>query len=293
MSWMPIMGTKVQNTAAWMAGCRASLPKISLDIFAKLWLNPAALKKHSEYVTDVSPLEDVCLSLRNRFFLEHVEKFLLEDKGIFINLGAGFSSLSYLLPDGHNYIEIDHPNNIRRKKKLVSQLVVKGLLPKRSIDFISVDLNNLGEINTLQEALQKKVKQKRCFLLMEGLLYYLSQTSADALFKLANKILSPGSQFGLVTWNPETFKYPVYKRFEQFLQEKGQSLPKFICHNPSQIASLAHYQLVKQVDYKMLSAEYTNSPLKDSDDAFWEIMTILERETNEYTLPNPASSDLR
>jgi len=266
--------SKTEDTAAWMAGCRASQPEISLDIFANLWLDDPAREKYKEYVTEVSPTEDICLSLRNRFFLKCIGEYLSNyANGTFINLGAGFSSLSWLLPANHNYIEIDCQNNIRTKRRLVDQLVTRGQLPERNLQFISCDLSDLEQINILIKKLHRLINHKKCFLLMEGLLYYLP-TSANALLKLADEILFPGSQLGVVTWDPGTFNYPVFKRFCQFMQEKGRPVPKFVYHDPVQIASRARYKLVRQTNYKELSG----FSLKSRDDVFWETLTILTKE---------------
>ena len=270
---------KTKDTAFWMAGCRAELVELSKDIYAEHWLNDASRVKHKEYTTKVSPTENIALSLRNRFFLEEITTYLAQNpRAAFINMGSGFSSYPFLKPEDNVYIEIDHPDNIKKKKEKIRQLQKKGLLPRRNIKFYSANLEESSQIESLIPTLKQYTKREKSFLLYEGLIYYLSEQSAERLFNLATEIQTPKSRLGIVSWNPGAFDYPVYKRFEEFMKQKGKKIPKFICHDPDSIANLPDYNLLQQTDYIELSNRFRmTKPLTPEEDVFWETLTILEK----------------
>jgi len=270
---------KTKDTAFWMAGCRAELVELSKDIYAEHWLNDASRAKHKEYTAKVSPTENIALSLRNRFFLEEITTYLSQNPGAaFINIGSGFSSYPFLMPEDNIYVEIDHSDNIKKKKEKIRQLEKESLLPKRDIKFYSANLEELSQIESLIPRLKEYAKGEKSFVLYEGLIYYLPEQSTERLFNLAAEIQTPGSRLGIVSWNHGAFDYPVYKRFEEFMRQKGKNLPKFICHNPDSIANLPDYNLLQQTDYIKLSNRFRmTKPLTPEEDVFWETITILEK----------------
>jgi len=270
---------QANDTAFWMAGCRAELPELSKDIYAKHWLNKASKKKHQEYTTQVSPTENIALSLRNRFFFEEISAYLAKNpNSVFINIGAGFSSYPFLMNENGSYFEADCAENINKKKKRIKELQDKNLLPKRNITFHSVNLNCLSEIEQLKKELLGYIGNRKSFILYEGLIYYLPAESTEKLFSLARDIQRPESYLGIVSWNIGTFDYPVYKRFRAFMTVSGQDVPKFTCHDSDFINKISGYKLVKQTGYIELSERFgMTKPLKSDDDVFWEQMTVLTK----------------
>lgn len=270
---------KTKDTAFWMAGCRAELVELSKDIYAEYWLNDASRAKHKEYTTKVSPTENIALSLRNRFFLEEITTYLTQNpKAAFINIGSGFSSYPFLMPENNTYLEIDHPDNIKKKKEKIRELQKDYLLPKRNIKFYPANLEESFQVESLIPTLKEHTKGEKSFLLYEGLIYYLSKQSSERLFNLAAELQTPKSRLGIVSWNPGSFDYPVYKRFKEFMKQKGKEIPKFIRHDPNSIANLTGYGLIQQTDYVKLSNRFKmTKPLTSKDDVFWETLTILEK----------------
>ena len=270
----------IHDTAFWMAGCRAELPELSKDIYAGYWLNEASKKKHKEYIRYVSPTENITLSLRNRFFLEEITSYLAQEpEAVFINIGAGFSSYPFLMAKDRIYCEIDCTDNIRKKKQKIKQLQDSGLLPKRDIRFYSVDLDDLSQIDSLADELKDFVGDRKSFVLLEGLIYYLSTESVEKLFKLAAAVQTQDSRLGLNSWTPDAFDYPVYKRFEEFFRlQHEEEPPAFIYHNPDSFRDIDGYKLVQQTDYVKLSKRFgMSNPLKTEDDVFWETISILKK----------------
>lgn len=270
---------KVEDTASWMAGCRAEMPELSGDKYAHLWLNPASRVKHKDYTTKVSPSENIALSLRNRFFLERIRTFFASDPdAVLVNIGAGFSSYPFLLDGNRTYFEADCPDNISEKVRKIKELYADHLLPRRDIGFYPIDLCDQQDISSMFEDIGNFVRGKKSFILLEGLVYYLPPESTASLFCHAAAVQEFGSLLGVVSWDPGTLELPVYERFQRYMLIEGQTLPMFTCHNPHSIAELSGYRLKEQTGYVELSKEFRMpQPLKSSEDVFWERITILER----------------
>ncbi len=272
---------EIQNTAFWMAGCRAAITGLSRDIYADLWLNLASRAKHKEYTTLVSPTENIALSLRCRFFLEEVSSYLRQHPdAVFVNIGAGFCSYPFLLPEGSTCIEVDTPENVRLKQEKISVLASTGLLPAREITFYSADLEDVSQIDALRRTIKSYVGQRPSFILYEGLIYYLPVESIQGLFELAADIQVPGSRMGVNSWNPEAEDYPVYHKFKEYFRTlHGKEPPSFVCHDPDEFRRIPEYALLQQTNYMELSHRFEMvQPLQPDDDVFWETLSVLEKE---------------
>lgn len=276
------MAIDAQDTASWMAGCRAAMPDLSQDPYAEHWLTEGARAKHAQYVDEVSPTENVALSLRGRFFLEEVSTFLRENPdSVFINIGAGFCSYPFLMPEGGAYFEVDCEDNVRHKQERIRELVGEGILPPRDIQFEAVDLENLAQMNSLPEILRDFAGDKKTFILYEGLVYYLTPETVQRLMDLARDLQVPGSRLGLNSWTPDALTYPTYLRFRDFFRRhnRGKLFPTFSCHRPEIFSLMPGYRLVEQTGYVELSERFEmQPPLTPQDDVFWETISVLERE---------------
>jgi O-methyltransferase involved in polyketide biosynthesis len=270
---------KIKDTAFWMTGCRAYDESLSHDLYAKYWLNKPSKDRHKLYIEQVSPTENICLSLRNRFFLEEISSFLEQNPGsVFINVGAGFSSYPFLMPKDHRYCEVDYPELIYTKQKKIKEFQEKGIFPERDITYFSADLNKLEDLKRLFSSLTEWMSGAKSFILYEGLIYYLNNKSVLQLFDNTRKIQSQGSRLGIVSWSPKTADYPVYKRFVDFVTKTlGEELNNFNFHDPHAIKEMKGYNPVIQTGYCQLSEKYMSNPLHSTDDVFWEDITILEK----------------
>ncbi|MEM1156421.1 MAG: hypothetical protein AAGI44_19980, partial [Pseudomonadota bacterium] len=144
---------EIQDTAFWMAGCRASMEDISQDIYARAWLNDASKERHRIYIEEMGALENLILCLRNRYFLESMRSFLARFPGAaLVNIGAGFSSYPWLLPESVLCIEVDAPDIGAAKAVLSKQFQQEGIFPQREVIHLSANLNKAEEIEkTLEE----------------------------------------------------------------------------------------------------------------------------------------------
>lgn len=279
--WSHSDRTPVNDTAYWMAACRASDVNMSGDTFAHLWLNEASCAHHAEYVEAVTTMENVTLSLRHRYFLEVARQFLADNsEAVFVNIGAGFTSYPFLLPENRLYIEVDSPDNVHKKQKRIEQLNADEMLPPRNIVFVSADLSNRDNLQELERTLKALITGKKSFFLLEGLVYYLPEWSTKSLLNIIDNLQPQnGSQLGLVTWNFGTFETPMYKRFEQYMTERGETIPLLVCHNP--IDLITHTQTAWQkkelTNYKDIAIKFGYDPaeiLTPENKVFWETISL-------------------
>lgn len=270
----------IQDTASWMAWCRATCEQVSKDVLAKLWLNDAAWEKHRDYTTSVAPSENMALSLRARFFLENISEFLEQNPdSVFINIWAGFSSYPFLMPESWQYIEVDTHENIWKKQYKIELLNKQNLLPERDIKFYWANLDNSQEVIKLFENLTDIINWKKSYVLFEWLIYYLSKESTQNLFSQAKLLQTSESKLGVVSWAPEAIEYPSYKRFkEYFIKHHWEAPPDLVCHDINTFKHISWYNLIEQTDYIETSKKFwVDKILTKYDDVFWETLSVLKR----------------
>lgn len=67
----------ISETAFLVNESRARMVELSKDIYARLWVTERTKKIWEDFAKHVYPHDDLELSIRNRYFLEHLEKFVL------------------------------------------------------------------------------------------------------------------------------------------------------------------------------------------------------------------------
>lgn len=269
---------KINETAYLTCGCRANNESLSKDVYAKFWMNNKSREFVSKYLKEVSPVENDLLSLRNRFFLDELKSFFrLQKNSVFINFGAGFSNYPFLLSSDHKFCEVDCSEIISIKINKISEFQKRKIFPKRNITFFESNLNKQDELDKLKKTLKNWVEDSLSFVLVEGLIYYLSNENITKLFEIIHEIQTPKSRLGIISWPPKFKKYPVFDRFRNFvINTMGEKSNKYIFHNPNEFKKLKNYKLIKQTNYIQLSKKYGVDLPKDRD-FFWEDFFILEK----------------
>ena len=269
---------EISETAYLTCGCRANNEFLSKDIYAKFWMNNKSREFVSKYLKEVSSLENDLLSLRNRFFLEQLKSFFeLNKNSTLINLGAGFSNYPFLLNPNHRYCEVDTSEIINVKIHKLSEFQNKGIFPKRDITFIESNLNKKDGLDKFKKILKKWIGDSLSFVLAEGLIYYLSNDNIKKLFEIIHEIQTPKSRIGIISWPPKFKKFPVFKRFCNFvINNMDEKSNKYTFHNPNEFKKLKNYKLIKQTNYIQLAKQYGIKLPKDGD-FFWEDFFILEK----------------
>jgi len=271
---------EIQETAFVTSAFRSSDEELSKDIYAKLWKNSKTDVWIKNYLASVSKDEAFTHCLRNRYFYEEIKKLSQNDEiEMLINFGSGFSMYPFLLNENLTHIEIDKPEIIDFKREKITKWQEANELPKRKIHYISTDFSQENEKNLLSEINSIK-KEKKSFILIEGVLYFLSKNDTNRLFELFRKIQTKGEFIGSVSFEDSIRETPVFKRLMKFQNKKVVINKRADNHtiNGDFYNHLRDYKLMDHQDYFRLSEKYTpQSPLKNRDEILNENMYLLKK----------------
>lgn len=270
---------QIHDTAFVTASYRASNEELSKDSYSKYWQNPRTAEWIHKILTEVSPDEPHTHCLRNRYFYETIKRLKKDQKiEVLINLGAGFSMYPFLFEEDLINIEIDKADNIHFKKKEIKKLQDAGKLPKRDIHYIARDFN-LEKAELLEE-IKTIVQARPSFVLIEGVIFFLSKKVTNEVFDLISQIQVTGSYVGSVSFLDSIKDTACFKRLIKFFQEdlaSGLSL-EYLTLATEYYGSLASYELIEHEDYVSLSKEYSpNNIFENGDLILNENMYLLKR----------------
>lgn len=251
---------EIHETAFLTSTLRSLNEDLSQDYFAKLWRNTKSDIWIKKYLDLVSSEETNTHCLRNRYFLDTIKKLVDDnDVEVLINFGCGFSMYPFLLDERLIHIEIDKPEVINYKKSKLMNWQKTNTLPKRNIHFIAVDFNEDYKQDLLTKIFSIK-NNKPCFILIEGVLFFLDRKETDMLFDFFNMIQKPGDFIGSVSFQDTLKESLAFRKLMTFL---NQIVSKTKESDYQTIAddyyrSQPTYQLIDHQDYFSLSAKYGN-----------------------------------
>lgn len=247
---------KISETAFLVNWSKAKHAEISKDPWAHLWVTKESARFAEEYTAKVVPGHPLVPALRNRFFVDALQSFEKRQADFtFINLAAGFTSYPYLISPHHPVYEVELPHVVAYRRQKIKEFEEAGQLPKRKIHFLSLDLNQAQTIKQLEEII---LGQKGLiFVLMEGLLYYLTQEAVDRLFHLWDQALPKGSQIGFVTWSATVKGTPAMKGLRDCF-EKWLQWPKdrYTWVEKEYFSKWKNLKILDETDYLALERKY-------------------------------------
>lgn len=269
----------VSDTAFVTCAFRRLNESLSQDYYAKLWYNEKAELILKDYLDKVSTEEVLTHCIRNRYFLEQL-KTLIAKKNIdvLINFGAGFSMYPFLLDDTITHIEIDKPEVVDYKKIQVNQWMSENKLPQRHIDFIGVDFSTdysdslISKINTIKGS-------KSCFILLEGVLFFLNKTETHKLFNLFDAVQHSKDYVGSVSYTNEVHNTEAYKRLLKYASKELDDASDNALQTVenSFYENLNNYQLIDHQDYFSCSKQFNNIPQSEATYILNEHFYLLQK----------------
>ncbi|WP_037315934.1 class I SAM-dependent methyltransferase [Salegentibacter sp. Hel_I_6] len=255
----------IHETAFVTSAFRSFDENLSQDNFAKLWQNSKTEQWIEEYLDQVSSEETYTHCLRNRYFLDTIKKLVTSGEvEVLINFGSGFSMYPFLLDENTIHIEIDKPEIVDYKMDKVNHWQRNYVLPKRNIHFIGVDFST-----NYKEGLLSKINaikgKKSSFILIEGVLFFLSRAETNSLFNFFDMIQKSGDYVGSASFQ-DTLKNTA--AFENLLNFFNQNVSKTSKNDYQTIQdgyykSMVNYTLMDHQDYYSLSAQYRNKINQD------------------------------
>ncbi|MDR6300130.1 class I SAM-dependent methyltransferase [Mesonia maritima] len=249
---------KIHETAFVTSTFRAFDENLSQDHFAKLWENLKTTKWINEYLELVSAEEPFTHCLRNRYFLETLQDLIEQQEiEVVINFGSGFSMYPFLLHEKIIHIEIDKPEIVDYKKKKIEEWENEHKIPKRNIHFMGVDFSKDYQKELLSE-IQSIKRNKSTFILIEGVLFFLTRAETNKLFDFFNSIQENGDYLGSASFQ-ETIKET--QAFENLLRFFNQKVSKTTEDDYQTIQdnyyhSIKNYKVIDHQDYFSLSKKY-------------------------------------
>lgn len=248
---------KIHETAFVTATFRATHEELSKDKYSKYWRNPRTDEWIEKFTQNVSNFEAFTHSLRNRFFYETIKNLIVHKEiEVLINLGCGFSMYPFLFEKEIINIEIDQEEIIEYKKNKIEELIEDGKLPSRKIHYIAHDFN--AQEKDLAIELKSIVKDKPSFVLLEGLIFFLSEKVTNELMDLISTVQIRGSYLGSVSYLKEIEETKCFQSLIDFFSKELSTNTKFeyLTLPTSYYKSLSSYDLIKQEDYISLSNKF-------------------------------------
>lgn len=250
---------EVHDTAFVTCNFRAMHEALSGDPYARHWTTPKAVHWSNTYLSKVTPEESVAHSLRNRYFLETLKKLIQEDQiEYLINFGCGFSMYPFLLPERIKHIEIDFPHLIAHKKKKLESWQKNKKLPPRQIEFTGCDFRTDFTAKLASDILSVKGSAP-CFILLEGVLFFLNREQTNTLFTLFRNVQNKGDRIGTVSFRPEDTHNQAFSKLLDFMNEASVNVQKGVQYQTVEdryYNELPCYRISDHQDFFSLSEQY-------------------------------------
>lgn len=245
-----MLTASISDTAFMVNEARSRLEKESGDIYAGLWIpsdQTAKVKQLADIQKDkVFKHDGIELAVRCRHFLEELELFTsLNPNCCLLSLAAGLSSYPYLLANYVQTVEVDLKHIIDFKKARAKKLVESNKLPSREIRRMACDLEDNKSRAIMWESIKAALKPQTLFVvLLEGISYYLSDTTLNEIISEVVSNTPKGSLILLDYWPPSMKDSPVFKRMCNFFGEEfGQS--NFSYHTPNSFSKIQGINLLR------------------------------------------------
>lgn len=269
----------IADSAFLVNELRARNPSLSLDRYAHLWVNDRTKEICRTYDEEVYPDDEVALGLRNRFFLNLIEDFFEKShEGVFVNLGAGFTNYPFLVNSLIDAVEVDLPHVISYKKKKLEEFESSAAIPDRSVNLLDADFNNISSVHELEKKLTNYVDKRRSFFLLEGLTYYLKNSSFNLLIRTITRIQDSDSILAMDFWPPHLENHRTCKRFRDFLEKrlnyKNESY-NFI--EPSLLKQISEYKIIQLTDVLHQQEKWLQKPILNNEYGVLDSYVVLQK----------------
>lgn len=255
---MDKLKSDVSGTAFVVNYSRSLKEDISKDIYAKLWVTPEAIELWNGLSENVYPNDDLNLSLRNRFYLEHIKSFIKDNENaVIVDVASGFDDYPFLIESENRFIEFDLPNIISYKEKKVREWEKDNTLPKRNVQYHSIDLASEEQRAEFKKILAKEISDKASLIIMEGLPYYLNKEILDDLFKIYSEVQTQGSEIVFDYWRPDAMTYPVMVKLKDYVDKKFNVKQDFHLFDENYIQSIKNYKEFESTEIASLELMYS------------------------------------
>jgi O-methyltransferase involved in polyketide biosynthesis len=271
----------ISDSAFLVNESRARNMELSQDRYAHLWVTDGTRRLWEDFSKEVCPHDAVELGLRNRFFLEQLNTFLVSNQdAVFINIAAGFTSYPFLVDQPCHCIEVDYPQVVGFKRAKINEWQSEGKLPERDINFLAADLTDERDLENVAYILKEQLAGRPSVIFMEGLSYYITKHQLNRLFSLFAGLQTPGSTIVFDYWRPDHLSHPVFIRFVKFFAERMDHGEKqYNLFDLEYIKSIPGYSVTAATDIQALEEKFAGTTiLADYDTILPEYYAVLIKE---------------
>ena len=259
---------------------RARNVGLSLDRYAGLWVSEGTRRLWEDFSREVYPLDDVELSLRNRFYLDVLEKALCKDpRTVLVNLAAGFTSYPFLTEKPCRSIEVDFEHVCEYKRHKIDEWRRSRSLPEREVEFVACDLRNGSDLDRLADRLRCNLGTAESVAFLEGITYYLPREDLLGIFRVLEGVQRHGSVVALDFWTPDVETHPVHIRFKKFCAGRfGHDESDYNLFDAGFLRSVPGYDVIEITDIVELETRFSSErKLVHPDEILPEQYAVLVR----------------
>jgi methyltransferase (TIGR00027 family) len=209
-SEQPTTGASLGATAHWAAAVRALESKREDALFKDPWAAALAGEPGEAWIAQRSPESVVPMILRTRYFDDFLKR-ISQQEGLrqIVLVAAGLDTRAFRLawPAKTRFFELDQPEVLAYKEQV---LLAAGAKPACERQIVAVDLTG-----DWQERLNECGfdRQQPSGWLLEGLLFYLSDSHIRELLNNISNLAAPGSWIGFDIINSSVLTSPLTQKW--------------------------------------------------------------------------------
>ena len=210
------------TTACWTAAIRAQESEREDRLFDDPWAAALAGREGAAWMermaSDSTGGSSVSLVVRTRFFDDFLQSTVNNypvRQVVLVASGMDTRAFRLQWPEGTELFELDRPELLQRKARILAS---EGAKPTCGYHTVGVDLET-----SWAEALSGAGfdASQRSLWLMEGLLFYLPESSVSRLVDEVSALAAPESWLGLDVFNHEMLTSPWTQSWRESLEKAG------------------------------------------------------------------------
>ena len=209
-SEQPTAGASLGATAHWAAAVRALESKREDALFSDPWAAALAGEPGEAWIAQRSPESVVPMILRTRYFDDFLGR-ISKQEGLrqIVLVAAGLDTRAFRLawPAKTRLFELDQPAVLSNKEQV---LLAAGAKPTCERQAVSVDLTKDWQERLIEYGFDP---QQPSGWLLEGLLFYLSNSHISTLLDVITSLAEPGSWIGFDIINSSVLTSPLTQKW--------------------------------------------------------------------------------
>lgn len=208
-------------TAVLVNESRGRRSDISGDIYARDWIparqRPLLDSLWNEFADEVYGLDDIVVSIRNRYFATLIETQGNVKGACVVLLACGLTSYPYITKIRNKFLEYDLKNLILYKRARARMLLNADILEKRDVDYNVCDI---ADSRALGAVINSWSKYSKRVIIVEGISYYLETEVWRKVMASLKQATVVGDIVAFDFWPYKERNNDVYQRYAKFCAKR-------------------------------------------------------------------------